>query len=50
LQKGIEYIGDVKQFAKEFSLHEALTKKIGGYKLSLHFVSDKFLVYPMPYE
>jgi len=46
-QKGIEYIGDVKQFAKEFSLHTAIAKKIGGYKLSLHTGSDKFSVYPI---
>ena len=45
-QKGIEYIGDVKQFAMEFSLHAAIAKKIGGYKLSLHTGSDKFSVYP----
>lgn len=44
-QKGIEYIGDVKEFAKEFSLHAAIAKKIGGYKLSLHTGSDKFSVY-----
>jgi len=46
-QKGIEYIGDVKEFAKEFSLHAAITKEIGGYKLSLHTGSDKFSVYPI---
>ena len=46
-QKGIEYIGDVKQFAKEFYLHAAIAKKIGGYKLSLHTGSDKFSVYPI---
>src|SRR5665648_495216 len=46
-QKGIEYIGDVKQFAKEFSLHAILAKTIGGYKLSLHTGSDKFSVYPI---
>lgn len=46
-QKGIEYIGDVKQFAKEFSLHAVIAKKIGGYKLSLHTGSDKFSVYPI---
>jgi len=46
-QKGIEYIGEVKQFAKEFSLHVAIAKKIGGYKLSLHTGSDKFSVYPI---
>jgi hypothetical protein len=46
-QKGIEYIGNVEEFAKEFSLHAALAKTIGGYKLSLHTGSDKFSVYPI---
>jgi len=46
-QKGIEYIGDVEQFAREFSLHTAIAKNIGGYKLSLHTGSDKFSVYPI---
>ena len=46
-QKGIEYIGDVKQFSREFSLHAAIAKSIGGYKLSLHTGSDKFSVYPI---
>jgi len=46
-QKGIEYIGDVKQFAREFFLHTAIAKNIGGYKLSLHTGSDKFSVYPI---
>jgi len=46
-QKGIEYIGNVKEFAKEFSLHAAIAKNIGGYKLSLHTGSDKFSVYPI---
>jgi len=49
-QKGIEYIGDVKQFAREFSLHAAIAKNIGGYKLSLHTGSDKFSVYPIFYQ
>jgi hypothetical protein len=46
-QKGIEYIGDVKEFAKEFSLYAAIAKEIGEYKLSLHTGSDKFSVYPI---
>lgn len=46
-QKGIEYIGNVEKFAKEFSLHAAIAKEIGGYKLSLHTGSDKFSVYPI---
>jgi len=46
-QKGIEYIGNIEEFAKEFSLHAILAKTIGGYKLSLHTGSDKFSVYPI---
>jgi len=46
-QKGIEYIGDVEQFSGEFSLHAAIARSIGGYKLSLHTGSDKFSVYPI---
>ena len=46
-QKGIEYIGNVEEFAKEFSLHAILAKSIGGYKLSMHTGSDKFSVYPI---
>ncbi|HZK11365.1 MAG TPA: tagaturonate epimerase family protein [Atribacterota bacterium] len=46
-QKGIEYIGNVEDFSKEFSLHAIMTKGIGGYKLSLHTGSDKFSVYPI---
>ena len=49
-QKGIEYIGNVKEFAKEFSLHAAIAKEIGGYKLSLHTGSDKFSVYPIFFQ
>ncbi|MBU4349945.1 tagaturonate epimerase family protein [bacterium] len=46
-QKGIEYIGNVEEFAREFSLHATIAKNIGGYKLSLHTGSDKFSVYPI---
>jgi len=45
-QKGIDYIGDVKKFAHELSLHSAIAKMFGGYKLSLHSGSDKLSVYP----
>ncbi len=45
-QKGIDYIGNVKEFAQELSLHTAIAKVFGGYKLSLHSGSDKFSVYP----
>ena len=46
-QKGIDYIGEVRKFSQEFSLHANIAKKIGGYKLSLHSGSDKFSVYPI---
>ena len=49
-QKGIEYIGNIEAFAKEFSLHAILAKSIGGYKLSLHTGSDKFSVYPIFFQ
>jgi len=46
-QKGIDYIGDVEEFIRELSLHVAITRMFGGYKLSLHSGSDKFLIYPI---
>ncbi|GAB4112319.1 MAG: D-tagaturonate epimerase UxaE [Candidatus Caldatribacteriota bacterium] len=46
-QKGIEYIGDIDRFRKEFSLHSTIARIMGGYKLSLHTGSDKFSVYPI---
>jgi len=45
-QKGIDYIGDVEEFSKEISLHAAIARMFGGYKLCLHSGSDKFSVYP----
>lgn len=46
-EKGIDYIGDVDTFQKEFKLHCQIAAKMGGYKLSLHSGSDKFSVYPI---
>ncbi|MCJ8009487.1 tagaturonate epimerase family protein [Lederbergia wuyishanensis] len=45
-QKGIDYIGDVKQFERELSEH-ALIAEYFGYKLSIHSGSDKFTVFPI---
>jgi hypothetical protein len=45
-QKGIDYIGDLTEFEKQFELHCAIAKRYGGYKISIHSGSDKFLVYP----
>lgn len=44
-QKGIDYIGDLRQFDAEMAAHAALARHF-GYKLSIHSGSDKFSVFP----
>lgn len=44
-QKGIDYIGDIDQFAKELTVHAAIARHF-GYKISVHSGSDKFSVFP----
>ena len=43
-QKGIDYIGDLAQFEKEFAVHAAIARHF-GYKISVHSGSDKFSVF-----
>lgn len=43
-QKGIDYIGNLDQFKKEFAVHAAIARKF-GYKISVHSGSDKFSVF-----
>jgi hypothetical protein len=45
-QKGIDYIGDIEQFTKEFKIHAEIAAAF-GYKLSIHSGSDKFMVFPV---
>ena len=45
-QKGIDYIGDVEQYAAEFAVHAAIARRF-GYKISIHSGSDKFSVFPV---
>ncbi len=45
-QKGIDYVGNLTQFEKEFKEHEAIAVHF-GYKLSIHSGSDKFTVFPI---
>ena len=40
-QKGVDYIGDLKQFEAEMKIHAAIARCF-GYKLSIHSGSDKF--------
>ena len=44
-QKGIDYIGDLKQFAAEMKIHAAISRHF-GYKISIHSGSDKFSIFP----
>jgi hypothetical protein len=44
-QKGVDYIGDVGRFQKEFETHFRIAEYF-GYKLSVHSGSDKFSVFP----
>ena len=43
-QKGIDYIGDIAQFEKEFSEHAKIAREL-GHKISVHSGSDKFAVF-----
>jgi hypothetical protein len=43
-QKGIDYIGDIKQFESEIKIHSGIARHF-GYKLSIHSGSDKFSVF-----
>ncbi len=46
-EKGIDYIGGLKKFKRDFLAHMAVNKRYGGYKLSIHSGSDKFSIYPI---
>ncbi len=46
-EKGVDYIGDLQVFEKEFDGHAAVARYFDGYKLSLHSGSDKFSIYPI---
>ncbi len=45
-QKGIDYIGDLQEFERQFAVHCAIAKERGNYKISIHSGSDKFSTYP----
>ena len=46
-EKGVDFIGDLAELERAFVAHLAVTKRFGGYKISLHSGSDKFSVYEM---
>jgi len=43
-EKGVEYAGDLRVFARDFAVHHRIAEHF-GYKLSLHSGSDKFSVF-----
>ncbi len=45
-EKGVDYIGDLREFDDELAKHAAIARAMGPYKLSIHSGSDKFTVYP----
>jgi len=46
-QKGIDYIGDISEFERQFAAHALLAEKLGPYKISVHSGSDKFSIFPL---
>ncbi|HOK79484.1 MAG TPA: tagaturonate epimerase family protein [bacterium] len=44
-EKGIDYIGDINEFARELEIHNKIRNHLGPYKISLHSGSDKFSIY-----
>ena len=45
-QKGIDYIGDIREFERDFRVHAGIAEKF-GYKISVHSGSDKFSIFPI---
>ena len=45
-QKGVDYIGDLDAFERDFVIHAAIARHF-DYKLSIHSGSDKFSVFPI---
>lgn len=46
-EKGVDYIGDLSAFEKDYAAHAAVARELGPYKLSIHSGSDKFSIYPV---
>jgi hypothetical protein len=46
-QKGIDYIGDIPEFRRQFTTHCRIAQAHGNYKISVHSGSDKFSIFPI---
>lgn len=49
-EKGVDYIGDLARFERDFAAHAKIAREMGPYKLSIHTGSDKFSIYPLIYR
>jgi len=45
-EKGVDYIGDVREFEQDFIQHQRIAEHF-GYKMSVHSGSDKLSIYPI---
>ena len=46
MEKGVDYLGDLRLLEKSLEDHGAIAEQLGPYKLSLHSGSDKLSMYP----
>ncbi|MFO7535115.1 MAG: tagaturonate epimerase family protein [Kiritimatiellia bacterium] len=46
-QKGIDYIGNIPIFRRQFTTHCRIAQAHGDYKISVHSGSDKFSIFPI---
>jgi len=46
-QKGIDYVGDMEEFTRQFQTHTIIAQSHGNYKISVHSGSDKFSIFPV---
>jgi len=46
MEKGVDYLGDLRLLEKSLRDHGAIAEQLGPYKLSLHSGSDKLSMYP----
>lgn len=49
-EKGVDYIGDLDVFERDFAQHARIARELGPYKLSIHSGSDKFSIYGIIYK
>ena len=46
-EKGVDYLGDIREFETDLAMQAAVARTLGPYKLGIHSGSDKFTLYPV---